>query len=70
VTHPSPLLVVCTLPQVRDASRGGGNNVLARAVVHLMAAKDGSTMLWALGKHDEPLALRWQPAMGPWRVSV
>lgn len=55
------------LSQVRDATRS--SNVLGRARVHVMATKDGSTLMWAIGKDREPVALRWQPAMGPWRVS-
>jgi hypothetical protein len=53
---------------VRDASRK--RTLLGRALVHAMATKDGCTLMWALGPGNTPLALRWQPAMGPWRVHV
>ncbi len=65
---PSPPARSPTRPQVRDASRS--RLVLGRALIHLMATKDGCTLMWALGPYREPLALRWQPAMGPWRVRL
>ncbi|GAX84227.1 hypothetical protein CEUSTIGMA_g11650.t1 [Chlamydomonas eustigma] len=54
--------------EVQDLSRRG--HVLGFAMIHVAATKDGHTLFWALGKGGEPLALRWQPGLGPWRVTV
>lgn len=51
--------------QVRQSGVGV---IVGRVLVHVMAARDGSTLFWAVGQDKEPLAMRWQPAMGPWRV--
>lgn len=54
--------------QVRDAARALGDRLLGRVMLHVAAARDGTTLMWAVGHDGGPVALRWQPAMGPWRV--
>jgi len=54
-------MYVCAPSQVKDAtrkSRVGGQPVFGRARLHIAAAKDGSTLMWCLGKHKKPLAQR------------
>jgi len=53
---------------VRDASRGGA--LLGSALVHVAAAKDGTTLLWACDRDGRPLATRWGGGDAPWRLAL
>lgn len=44
--------------------------ILGSCLIHTAATKDGKTLFWAAGKDDEPMALRWQPSLGPWRLTL
>ena len=44
--------------------------ILGSCLVHTAATKDGKTLFWAVGKDGDPLALRWQPSLGPWRLTL
>lgn len=54
--------------QVRESSRSG--RVLGFCMLHVAASKDGCSLFWALGRNGAPLALRWQPGLGPWKVGA
>ncbi|KXZ44635.1 hypothetical protein GPECTOR_64g129 [Gonium pectorale] len=49
---------------------GGGGGVLGAVYVHVAAAKDGSSLFWAAREGGEPVAVRWRPSDGPWRVTL
>ncbi|GFR40402.1 hypothetical protein Agub_g954, partial [Astrephomene gubernaculifera] len=49
---------------------GGGGELLGSVMVHVAAAKDGSTLMWAAREGGEPVVVRWRPADGPWRVTL
>ena len=63
---PPPTAPRTTPAQVQDTSRG--NQVLGFAMLHMAASKDGCTLFWTLGRRAAPLAIRWQPGLGPWKV--
>lgn len=55
-------------PQVRDSSRSG--QLLGSALLHVAAAKDGTTLFWAVDASGRPLGARWGAADPPWRLSL
>ncbi|GIL93084.1 hypothetical protein Vretifemale_20508 [Volvox reticuliferus] len=44
--------------------------LLGSVRLHVAAARDGSTLFWAAGLGGEPVAVRWRPSDGPWRVTL
>ncbi|KAG1680787.1 hypothetical protein FOA52_008120 [Chlamydomonas sp. UWO 241] len=57
--------------EVREV--GGSSStprLLGFAVLHVAASKEGSTLFWAVGRNNAPVALRWQQGLGPWRVTL
>lgn len=62
-----PLCVHC-MAQVRDARRGG--QVLGFVMLHVAAAKDGSTLFWTYEAGYQPVACRLGPTQPPWQVTL
>lgn len=52
--------------------RGGGGPPLplGAAFLHVAAAKDGTTLMWAAVEGGRPVVTRWRPGDGPWRVTL
>lgn len=50
--------------------RDSAAQVIGSALLHVAAAKDGTTLFWACNSAGQPLACRWGNGDQPWRLTL